>query len=216
MATYKGEISGIGNTDKRINEITGDKLAVFRNFVVGYKDGVLKYDNHDFDYSVSSNTVSITDGMCFAYGYFAYCFAKDFTILPPTVENYFIIYVCIDRSVIPNIIEIEIKNNYASPNIGINSFRQDVLSTVKTGVYEIPLWIFKVTNKGVDTNSFKDLRNLREKIQQMYFADNATNLNNGGSIGANVTCPTYDITVINDIVASTKYVQNAIKAEIDK
>lgn len=222
--TYKGKISGTGNVETRENEITGDKLAVFRNFIIGYKDGVLKYGNHDFSYFVNGNTVRITDGMCFAYGYFAYCFAKEFSILPPVVENYYVIYARIDRSVIPNTVELLIKNNYASPNIGINSFRQDVLSTIKTGVYEIPLWIFKATNKGVDTESFVNFRPLREKIKRAEYSDYTSKTvlydsyseERRGHLENGVTATTQPTSDNSTKVATTSYVQAAIKEEINR
>lgn len=235
MISYKGTISGTGDSITRLNEITGDNLGVVRNFIIGYKDGVLKRDNHDFDYSVDGNTVTITDGMCFAYGYFGYSKAKGFTILPPAVEQYYVIYARLDKSVIPNGCNLFIKNNYSSPNIGINSFRQDVLSTIKTGVYEIPLWLFRVTNKGVDELSFKDLRPNRVKpngnktlldcIKKVEYSDYATVVSNTvdasgqtiyGRLADGVTAATQPITDNSKKVATTAFVQAAIQAEIAK
>lgn len=233
--SYKGTISGTGDSITRLNEITGDDLAMFRHFVIGYESGVLKYDNHDFDYSVDGNTINITDGMCFAYGYFGYSKAKGFLILPPAVEQYYVIYARLDKSVIPNGFDLFIKNNYSSPNIGINSFRKDVLSTIKTGVYEIPLWLFRVTNEGVDELSFKDLRpnrvmpsgnkTLLDCIKKVKYSDYATLVSNTidasgetiyGRIEDGVTAATQPIMDNSEKVATTAFVQAAVQAEINK
>ena len=98
---YKGVISGTGNSATRLNEITGDDLAAFRNFVIGYigyKDagGVIKQEGHAFDYSVDGNTVHLTDGFAFVYGYGSYHKAEDITLLPPAVEQYYVIYLVFD------------------------------------------------------------------------------------------------------------------------
>lgn len=224
MVEYKSNtsISGTGNSETRVNEITGDELALFRNFVVGYESGVIAFDKHDFIYSVSGNTISVSDGICFAYGYFGYCKAKEFNIFPPAVEQYYIIYARIDKSVIPNTVELLIKSNYASPNIGLNTFRQDVLSTVKTGVYEIPLWVFRATNKGVDELAISDKRPLRENIKKVEYSDYANvvemgNLQDGEfNIQNEATAVTQAITDSSNKVATTAFTDAAIQAEINK
>ena len=216
MEKYQGTISGIGNAITRQNEITGDNLAMFRNIAIGYKDGVLKRDGHDFEYSIDKYDVKISDGMCFAYGYFGYSAPKSFSILPPAVESYFVIYARIDRSVIPNGYDLFIKNNYASPNIGTNTFRQDVLTTIKTGVYELPLWVFRVTNQGIDEFSFKDLRPLRTQILKANNSDYATCVLKNGKLEDGVTAVTQTITDSSKKVATTEFVQKAIRAEISK
>ena len=212
-------ISGKGDTDSRLNEITGDELAIYRNTIIGYPFGVIKFDYHDFNYFVESNTIHLTDGVCFAYGYFAYHKAIDLTILPPPVENYYVIYVRIDKSVIPNTCEIKTKNNYASPQIGENAFRQDVLSTVKTGVFEIPLWLFKATNKGIDPR-FTDKRPLKDKILNVEYSDTSKivkfNDNLKGKLDNGVAATTQPIEDKSKKAATTEFVQMAIQAEINK
>lgn len=245
MATYKGEISGIGNSKTRENEITADKVAIFRNAVIGYNTdiknagGVIYSPNHDFYCHVDgfvdggentkeySNTVHVTDGMVFAYGYFAYCEATDFTFLPPAVEQYHIIYLEIDRSVIPNTAILKTKNNQSSSRILSNTFRRDQLSTVKTGVNQIPLWLIKVTNKGIkvedlrDTSQTKkgyDLRNPIYKIEKTLYSDFADAVVDNGEIGENVTCPTpsLDIDKNAEIIANCEFVQKLIKQEVNR
>lgn len=235
MAVYKGTISGTGNSDTRENEITPDGLAVVRNFECGYTDyqntgGVVKDEGHDFDilneitlidednlvYSLSGNptTINLTDGLCFAYGYFGGMEAVNITILPPAVEQYHIVYAELDRSVIPNACAIKVKNNQASAIITANTFRQDILSTVKTGVYQLPLWLLKITNKGIE--EVTDLRKLRQFIEHVVYSDNATHVMNNGTLGDNVTCPTPDGGDISKKVANTAFVDKAIQTEINR
>lgn len=224
-------ISGIGDTETRKNEITGDDLAVFRNFVIGYTSyknigGVLNYEGHAFDYSVDGNTVHLTDGFAFAYGYGGHHKAESITLLPPAVEQYYIIYLVFDKSIIPNNFEIKVKSNYSSPNYGANSLRQDQLSTVKTGVFEMPLWLFKITNKGVDKDSFIDLRPkntlpdgskiLRNALEKVRSSDIANTVLSNGKLENEVTAVTQPITDNSKKIATTEFVRLAVQAEINK
>lgn len=220
---HKGEVSGIGNKITRENEITADHVAVFRNFAVVHESGIISDSNHDFyatvieDSNGYGNTIHITDGRCFAYGYFGYANACDFTFLPPAVEQYHVIYVEIDRSVIPNTCIIKTRNNQSNPNINPNTFRQDVLSLVKTGVYQIPLWKVKATNKGIQVEDLRinyDLRNTVSKIKNVVYS-------NRGKICtkrllSNVTGYTEPEQKLDDTVATTAYVQREVKKEINK
>ena len=171
---YQGEfVSGTGNPDNRVNEVTADRVAILRNFIVGYDDrlksavGVIIRDpDHDFDCKYAGNTVALTDGMGVAYGYCAFSKATVFDILPPAVEQYHLIYLEIDKSVIPNACAVKIRNNQSSPYFD-NAFRQDVLSTVKTGVFQLPLWRVHITNTGI--RSVTDLRQtLHDNICRVY------------------------------------------------
>lgn len=221
MAKYKSNtgISGTGNSETRVNEITGDNLAAVRNFICGYslnfKEAgcVVKDEGHDFNCSIiSKNSIRLTDGLAFAYGYFGESEAVKFNILPPAVENYFIVYLEMNKSVVPNICEVKIKKNYANSRIDNNSFRQDELSTVKTGIYQIPLWLVRVTNQGVQ--ELRDLRNLKEYIQKIVHSDYGTHVLDNGTIGQNVTIPTplqYDI---SNKAVNTEFVATAIEIEI--
>lgn len=238
MAEYKDNtsISGTGNSLSRKNEIAGDELAAARNFICGYsldfKEAgcVVKDEGHDFEilnsktlinkeehiYSLNSqsNTVNISDGLAFSYGYFGSSETVEFNILPPAVEQYFIIYLEMNKSVIPNTCEVKMKNNYASPRIGNNTFRQDELSTVKTGVYQMPLWLLKVTNKGIQ--QLQDLRNLKYCIRNVVHSDNGTHVLDNGTIGQNVTIPTLPQGDVGNKAANTEFATTAIRAEINR
>ena len=217
MGTYAGKISGIGDKDTRENEITADDLATLRHNIVGYEYGVIKDDDHDFDCNEdkeSNSIVHLTDGMAFAYGYFGYCPAVDITFLLPAVEQYQLIFMEIDKSVIPNTCTIKTKNNMSTPYINANTFRQDQLSTVKTGIFQIPLWQVHLSNQGIET--LVDLRDLKESIKTVESSDNADNVNDNGVLADNVTCVTETISDKSKHVASTQFVDTAIKAVINE
>lgn len=223
MAIYKGTISGTGSADTRKNEITPGELSTVRNFICGYNlnykniGGVIKNQDHDFDCKISEtekNLVHITDGLCFAYGYFGHGEPVDIMILPPAVEQYHIIYVELNRSVIPNFCTVKTKNNQSSSTVSINTFRQDQLTTIKTGVFQIPLWLLRVTNKGIQEAT--DLRNLRNYIESVVYSDQAKHVTDGGILGRNVTIPTPPVGDNSKKIANTEWVYNTIKTEINK
>ena len=223
-ASIQGEISGTGSALTRNNEITADRLAIARDFIVGYADsikdaigGVIRDVNHDFDCSISldnNNQVVISDGLAVAYGYFGYSPRVVFDILPPAVLQYHLIYAEWDRSVIPNKFSIKIKNNQSSPYYD-TAFRQDVLSVVKTGIFQLPLWRIAIANNGI-VDAPTDLRVLREKIDIVQHSDDTVRVLSGGGLHDTVTCITQAIDDSSNKVASTAFVCAAIKAEIDK
>ena len=233
----EGTVSGTGIVATRENEITADNVATFRHFCVGYESGVVYDVGNDFYAKVDgyvdgvddgktatgrySNTVHVSGGTVFAYGYFGSAKATDFTFLPPAVEQWHIIYAELDRSIIPNRCTLKTKNNQSSSRILPNTFRQDELSLVKTGVYQVPLWFIRVTNKGVEvedlrTNEYTnpqgrtyDLRQLRKYIKNVYNTDNTSRVT--GTIDSTVTCERLipDGTADNT-VANREFVQRRI------
>lgn len=213
-----GTIGGSGNIDGKINEITGDQLATIRNFMIQYNQisvgGVIKDTAHDFSAYYKNNILSISDGMCFAYSYFGYAEKAEFVILPPAVDQYYIVYVELNKSIIPNKCSIQIKNNQSSPKLTLNSLRQDKLSSVKTGVFQLPLYIVHITNKGIV--GIEDKRLLKENIQHTQNSDNASVLISGGTLGNNVTCITALAGDNSTLIASTEFVVNEIRSDINK
>lgn len=229
MAIYNENtsISGTGNTTSRTNEITGDALATERRFICGYSEKVMNagcivdFASHNFLCRVDSqdkNTIHITDGMAFAYGYFAASEAVDFTILPPIVEQNFIVYFELNKSVVPNTCEVKIKNNYSSEAVGEYTLRKDELSKVKTGIYQIPLWQIKATNTGITT--ITDLRNLKYCIENVDKSNTAEMVIENGTIAAGVTIdappPFEPGDEKKSYVANTAFVINAIREEINR
>lgn len=240
MATYQGTISGIGDSKTRENEITSDNVAVFRDFAIGYNldtrdaGGVIYNPRHDFYAWVDgtsgeySNTLHVDGGFAFAYGYFAYIPATSFTFLPPAVEQYHLIYLELDKSVVPNTATIKTKNNQGSSSTTYSTFRRDQLSSVKTGVNQIPLWLIKITSSGIKVENLQgvegvDLRTRRRTIENVNHSDNATHLYFDGddktfSIGENVTCVTPSLTSskTSQFVVNCEFVQELISQEINR
>lgn len=219
---YKGTVTGTGEKISRINEITADNLAVERDFMIGYNGkfdnvagAVLEDDGHDFSMILSDSkfNITITDGIACAYGYCAYYDSVMFSILPPAVLQYHLIYLEIDRSRIPNACAIKIKNNQSSPYYEM-AFRQDVLSSVKTGIFQLPLWRIKMSSDGIIEQ--KDLRKilLHGSIENTQHTDTAyvvrKSLENG------VTCANQPLTDNSQKIANTAFVQTAISEEFNK
>lgn len=165
MAEYKGRISGIGNSLDRTNEITTDDLAIIRRFIIGHDYCVLNSESFVCT-KIDNKTIKLSQGMMQAYGYLGFLDkAINIDFLLPSAIQYNIIYIEIDRSVVPNTCYIKIKNNQASPYINRNTFRQDVLSSIKTGVFQLPLWKLTLTNEGIV--EIEDIREIKEKIKNV-------------------------------------------------
>ena len=167
MAEYPGRISDYGDEATRKNEITADDVAELRYFIIGHDYGVMNAPTHidePLKCSIAGdNEVSVNSGAMFAYGYVGF-FPKQMTLtfLPPSVTQYHIIYAELNRSVVPNTAKIKTKNNQSSPNILSTTLRQDVLSEIKTGVFQLPLALVTVSSLGVE--GVKDLREMRNNI----------------------------------------------------
>ena len=227
MSTYTGLISGIGDSKNRTNEVTADHLASLRYFMINHDYGVMKYDDHDFDCSEDeddNSVVHLTDGMAFAYGYIGMSASADIRFLLPAVTQYHLIYMELNKSVVPNTCTIVTKNNMAksiTAETASNYFRQDQLSTVKTGIFQIPLWQVEVNSSGV--GMLTDLRKLKSYINYTVNSDYATELNAGGIIAGtadgaeknNVTAVTQPAGTSNATVATTKFACTAIKAAVN-
>ncbi len=216
---YRGVISGFGDLYSRVNEITADELACGRNFIVGYNGklndvvGVIISDlHHDFDCSkIGTNKIKITDGMGIAYGYVAYSDSIIIDFLLPAVMQYHLVYLELNRSVVPNICTIKTKNNQSSHYFD-TAFRRDVLSSVKTGVFQFPLWLIKITNKGI--TEIKDIRNRAASMERAYYTKLSHRVSKRLDNG--VTCTTQNIADKSKKIANTAFVHNLIAAEINK
>lgn len=209
-------ISGTGNKITRENEITADNLAVLRHFIDGHDIGVIDLNNHNFNAlldNIQNNVINITDGMAIAYGYIGYCKKQILSFLLPAVEQYHLIYAEFDKSVIPNAFTIKTKNNMSNPYINVDTFRQDILSQIKTGICQVPLWQVYITNRGIKRLS--DLRPLIKYIINTYHSDTAYHLNDNGTIGNNAISITQSINDVSKKIATTEFADTLIKAVIN-
>lgn len=185
MAEYVGNISGIGNPTTRENEITADSVASLRNFIIGTIHGVVNSGGKFEAEILSKSRIKINKGTSFAYGYFGSLVEPVvFDLLLPSNPQYMLIYCEFDRSRLPNTYKIKIKNNQSSPYVNENTFRQDVLSSVKTGVFQEPLYLLEVSSTGIEIQ--QDLRQLKSYIRNVGYATQTARItgwiNDGTSI----------------------------------
>lgn len=209
MAEFKGRISGIGNKDNRINEISADEIATMRKMIFGKDYSVIK----DFKlYKVNNTTIRMTKGLVQAYGYFGYLDKEIYIqFLLPISTQYHIIYAEIDRSRVPNTFKIKVKNNQSSSEIKPNTFRQDILSSIKTGVFQMPLYVVQITKKGINfTINKKEVQTYIENVRNCNDAKEIT-----VSIEDDITAYTQTYPDRSTKVATTKYVDTAVRKEVE-
>lgn len=111
-----------------------------------------------FEYEYEGNRLEISEGYAFAYGYVAYAPSTTLYFNRTSATQYHIVYLEIDKSVIPNLCAIKVKNNQASNIIKPSTLRQDILSIVKTGVFQLPLFIVELNSKGIVSVQDKRLK----------------------------------------------------------
>lgn len=212
MGTYYGKISGIGNPTERINEITADDLATLRYFQIGLDYGVLNREGYNFSikYEINTSSVEVGKGIMFAYGYLGYIDKCVLEFIRPAISQYHIIYVELDRSKIPNICTLKVKNNQSSTSIE-RTFRQDYLDKVRTGVFQLPLWRVKVGSNGIE--EVVDLRKLYDKPKQVQYSINTKRV--VGKIDSGVTAVTQPNNDNSNKIATTMFVHNATRDYID-
>lgn len=156
MAEYKGVISGYGNAEKRENEISSDSVASLRRFIIGKDYGVLSKDDSNDDcfepVVIDTNRVQFNGGYVYAYGYIGNIPNPTvFVMILGAIPQYYFAYVEIDKSVIPNTCTIKMKNNQNSPYMNDYTFRQDELSSIKTGVHQTPICLLRTSvDKGIE------------------------------------------------------------------
>lgn len=223
MAEYKGTVSGTGVIGTRENEITADNVGMFRNWIVGndrYGVGNGVLHNCRFNAEILSTTeIRIGKGICLAYGYLGFLpKLVTFTFQLPSVEQYWIVYGELDKSVVPNTFTVKVKNNQGYADIGEYTMRQDQLSTIKTGVYQEPLYLLRVSFadgveivKPTNTMRWKGMRIL-EKINFVQYAQTTKRIINEIKDGSTIVGLIMD----GDHPVSTAYVQAQIQTEINR
>lgn len=158
MAEYKGVISGYGDAEKRVNEISSDSVASLRRFIIGKDYGVLNIEGcfkpvvMKSESEEKSNRVQFNGGYVYAYGYIGNIPNPTvFVMILGAIPQYYFAYVEIDKSVIPNTCTIKMKNNQNSPYMNDYTFRQDELSSIKTGVHQTPICLLRTSvDKGIE------------------------------------------------------------------
>ena len=214
MGTYYGKISGIGNPTERINEITADDLATLRYFQIGWDYGVVDRQGYNFlvdtEKHKGTSSIEVGKGIMFAYGYVGYVDSCVFEFIRPSIPQYHIVYVELDRSKIPNTCTLKVKNNQSSTSIE-RTFRQDYLDKIRTGIFQLPLWRVKVGSNGID--EVVDLRKLYDKPKQVQYSINTKRV--VGKIDSGVTAVTQPNNDNSNKIATTMFVHNATRDYID-
>ena len=216
-----GTVTGNGVSSSRQNEITADLIAEYRNKVFGWEYGVINVNN-PFSETHDETACIIGKGALFAYGYIGYQPApQTFYFYPTAATQYRFIYGEIDRSVVPNTFALKVKNNQGSSVIKPTTFRQDVLSTVKTGVFQLPLYMVELNNTGIAniTNIFNNIEEPKKSFLRSYpkkvSIANATHeiSKNVGAYSKCTTNPDYDDN--SKLIATTDFTHKAIRYYID-
>lgn len=152
MAKYKGIISGIGNVTERTNEINPDSIAELRRFIIGKDYGILEQGGHFEPVVIDTDRIQFGDGLIYTYGYIGKLPQPTvFVMNLGAIPQYYFAYIELDKSTIPNTCSIKLKNNQNSPYMTDTTFRQDQLSSVKTGVHQTPICLLRTSvEKGVE------------------------------------------------------------------
>lgn len=197
------------------NEITVDDIAILRNYIFGWEYGVLNIEGCNFNAKPdeSGSAVILEKGIMFAYGYFGYL-PESITIpfIKPSATQYRFIYAEIDRSTIPNTFIIKVKNNQGSDKIKPTTFRQDYLTAVRTGVFELPLWRVELNEMGIV--ELVDVRDLKDYIRTVKYSDFTTGkvLKEISDTAKGITQP---ITDSSRKLATTRFVYDTVRDYID-
>lgn len=184
------------------NEINKDNVALVRKFIMGYDYGVIQ---NGFNATITTglqgnSAVLLQKGLMFAYGYVGGILdsAKiDFSL--PSGTQYHFIYAEIDMSRIPNVFSIKTKNNGRATTA---TWRQDYLSSVRTGIFQLPLWRVKLTNNGI-----AELTDLRESRTKLFNAIHAVNAVKANNVGSNARATTQTAGDNSTKIATTAYVK---------
>lgn len=215
---YEGTISGNGAEETRFNEISSDTLAAVRAWITRYSYGIVsdKYGNSFQCLKDGKSKIIVFPGTAFAYGYFGKSEQTEISFLNPFVTQYRIVYLEWNKSVVPNTFGVKVLNNYASSRILSTTFRRDVLSFMKTGVFQMPVAIVELGKSGII--SVTDLRTddalypvYRTPLLKLYpdsaeYSDTGGQTNENGKIKNGVTAATNFEFDSSDKVAATKYV----------
>ena len=186
------------------NEISKDNVAIARRFIVGYDYGVI---NNGFNSIITSgiagsnSAISMQSGEIFAYGYVGGILQPqkiEFTL--PSGTRYDFIYAEIDMSRIPNTFYIKIKNNGRAAT---TEWRQDYLSSVRTGVFQLPLYRVKLASSGIV--ELTDLRDTKIKLNNAITVKTITK-----TVGANVVGVTPNTNDDSTKIATTAFVYSAL------
>lgn len=162
-------LKGIGDALTGKNEIVPTFDAKIFNFYSQMAPGVVGSETNKFPVSIVDRGVVIGPGLAHAYGYFGMSDAPvQFNfVIPSTATQYAKVYVEFDLSARPQSMAIKVTPQSDTSVIELLS---DNLSTLTTGIHQIPLYL--VTIKTDATITCSDIRTVLNRVSYASHSNN--------------------------------------------
>ena len=163
-------LKGIGDKLTGKNEIIPTFDAKIFNFYSQMAPGVVGSESNKFPVTIITRGVTIGPGLAHAYGYFGLSDAPvQFNfVIPSTATQYAKVYVEFDLSARPQSMAIKVTPQIDTSVIELIS---DNLSTLTTGIYQIPLYL--VTIKTDASITCTDLRTMLNRVSYSNHSNNS-------------------------------------------
>ena len=163
-------LKGIGDKLTGKNEIIPTFDAKIFNFYSQMAPGVVGSESNKFPVTIITRGVTIGPGLAHAYGYFGLSDAPvQFNfVIPSTATQYAKVYVEFDLSARPQSMAIKVTPQSDTSVIELIS---DNLSTLTTGIYQIPLYL--VTIKTDASITCTDLRTVLNRVSYSNHSNNS-------------------------------------------
>lgn len=162
-------LKGIGDALTGKNEIVPTFDAKIFNFYSQMNPGVVGSESNKFPVTIVDRGVVIGPGLAHAYGYFGMSDAPvQFNfVIPSTATQYAKVYVEFDLSARPQAMAIKVTPQSDTSVIELLS---DNLSTLTTGIHQIPLYL--VTIKTDATITCSDIRTMLNRVSYSKHSNN--------------------------------------------
>ena len=163
-------LKGIGDKLTGKNEIIPTFDAKIFNFYSQMAPGVVGSESNKFPVTIITRGVTIGPGLAHAYGYFGMSDAPvQFNfVIPSTATQYAKVYAEFDLSARPQSMAIKVTPQSDTSVIELIS---DNLSTLTTGIYQIPLYL--VTIKTDASITCTDLRTILNRVSYAGHSNNS-------------------------------------------
>ena len=163
-------LKGIGDKLTGKNEIIPTFDAKIFNFYSQMAPGVVGSESNKFPVTIITRGVTIGPGLAHAYGYFGMSDAPvQFNfVIPSTSTQYAKVYAEFDLSARPQSMAIKVTPQSDTSVIELIS---DNLSTLTTGIYQIPLYL--VTIKTDASITCTDLRTILNRVSYAGHSNNS-------------------------------------------
>lgn len=174
-------LKGIGDALTGKNEIVPTFDAKIFNFYSQMAPGVVGSETNKFPVSIVDRGVVIGPGLAHAYGYFGMSDAPvQFNfVIPSTATQYAKVYVEFDLSARPQSMAIKVTPQSDTSVIELLS---DNLSTLTTGIHQIPLYL--VTIKTDATITCSDIRTVLNRVSYASHSNNCDLATNSKAVNS--------------------------------